>query len=130
MTEAPLYPFTIDKAKGRAMVHITGTLCAECIGRTFLAITLDPAWYGGERSIVWHLDEARIPESFSFGEIMLNAQKVKTLTRPGKSAIVVATDSPMGRAVAEFYRNLGESLTSRNLRVCRSLPEAHAWLDS
>lgn len=130
MTDDQIFPVTIDDVKGRAIVRLSGTLDAARIGRTFLAITLNPAWYRGERSIVWQLQGARIPEAFEFGAVLRNAEAVKHLSRPGRSAIVVTEGSPAEKVLAQFYRDLGETLTPRRLRIFTSLPEAEAWLDS
>jgi hypothetical protein len=130
MTADQLFPVTFDEAKGRAIVQLSGTIDAARIGRTFLAITLNAAWHGGERSIVWQMMDAHIPDSFAFAEVLRTAERVKHLTRPGRSAIVVTRDSPAEKTLAQFYRDLGEALTPRRIQIFTSLQEAHAWLDS
>ncbi|MFZ7128480.1 MAG: hypothetical protein ACOWWM_20185 [Desulfobacterales bacterium] len=130
MVEQEIYPITIDDTTGRAYVEVSGVVNAAKIGNTFFAVILRQQWILGDRSIVWHVKGACVPESFSFSDILKKAETVKNFTKPGKSAIVIEGDVLLQKRVAGFYRNLGEAITVRQLAVFDTLDEAEKWLNA
>ena len=125
-----IYPIEFDNLIGRAYVKISDEINATKIGNTFLVITMNKNWVGGDRSVLWKIENAFFPELFEFSEIIKTAQITSVFTKPGKSAIVVDQNSEMQKMAANFYKSLAATTTDRKIELFFSEKEAIIWLDS
>jgi hypothetical protein len=123
------YPVQYDALAGYARVDLKGALSAQKIRNTFALIALNADWAKAQRKILWRALEAVFPPSFEFADIFQTTRLSKTLTKPGKSAIVVAESAGMIAKVAHFYRNIALASTQRQVEIFFDEDEALAWLE-
>lgn len=123
------YTIDFDEDAGRALVTLEGELSAQKIGNTFALIALNASWAEGEGQILWQAEHAAFPPSFEFADIFKTTQLSKALTKPGKSAIVVAKSAEMVQRVARFYQGIAISSTPRRIEVFFDSQAALGWLD-
>jgi len=128
MTE-DLYPIEFDPSNGRAYVKISDEINATKLGSTFIAISMNKSWIDGDRSVLWQIENAYIPESFEFLDAFKTTQIAQVYTKPGKSAFVVNKSSQMQKEVAQFYKTIATTTTERKIELFYSEKEAIAWLD-
>ncbi|GEM_PF-3138085 len=123
------YAIRFDEATGRAHVDISGEIAPRKILNTFAAIALNNSWAAGDRSVLWQAQEALLPDAFEFADIFRATPLSQTITKPGKSAIVVNKSEEMVAKVARFYQSIAVTSTNRNLEVFYDEEEAVAWLN-
>lgn len=123
------YTIQFDASSGRAYVDMQGALDTQKIRNTFAVIALNKEWAEGERTVLWRASQTAFPPSFEFADIFQTTQLSKALTKPGKSAIVVAENSAMVNKVARFYQSIAMTSTPRRIEVFFHEDEAIAWLD-
>lgn len=123
------YTIQFDASGGRAYVDMQGALDTQKIRNTFAVIALNKEWAEGERTVLWRANQTVFPPSFEFADIFQTTQLSKALTKPGKSAIVVAENSAMVNKVARFYQSIAMTSTPRRIEVFFHEDEAIAWLD-
>ena len=124
------YHIDIDARNGRAYVKAEGNISASKIQKTFFAIIMNNAWQKGDKSILWDLKKVIFPESFGFGDIFQTAQLSKTVAKPGKSAVLVRSNSDMVKKVANYYQAVATLSTPRTIGIFFYHEEAMNWLDS
>ena len=125
-----VYPIKFDHSIGRAFVTITGEINAAKISNTFLAISINESWLAGDRSVLWQLENAFLPESFEFSDIFKTTQISKIFSKPGKSAFVLEKNSEMQKRVANFYKSLATTASDRKTELFSNKKDAILWLDS
>ena len=123
------YAIRFDETIGRAYVDLSGEIAPQKVLNTFAAITLNQKWAEGDRSVLWNAQEALLTGSFEFAHIFRATPMSKTLTKPGRSAIVVQKSDAMIAKVARFYQSIAATTTRREIEIFFSEAEADAWLD-
>lgn len=123
------YSIRFDAGTGRAHVDISGEIAPRKILNTFAAIALNNSWAAGDRSVLWQAQEALLTESFEFADIFRATPLSQTITKPGKSAIVVKKSEEMVAKVARFYQSIAVTSTNRSIEIFYTEEEAMAWLD-
>jgi hypothetical protein len=124
-----VYAIQFDDSSGRAYVNVQGEFDAHKIRNTFAVIVLNKKWSDGDRTVLWRLNQASLPQSFEFANIFQTAKLSIAIIKPGKSAIVVDKSSDMIRRVARFYQGIALSSTPRKIEIFYDEDEAVAWLD-
>ena len=125
-----VYPIEYDETKDLAYINLTGDIDAKKISNTFFSISLNANWSKGKRNILWLFKEAYFPDSFEFSKIFRSASMVRDFAPPGKSAAVIEKDCLMQKTVTDFYRNIANIFTERNIKYFNTIEEAEDWLNS
>lgn len=122
------YPYYFDQQKKRFLATVSGEFSPIRIENTYLNILIREGFRADPINIIWQCKNLTIPKSFQFGQAMESAQFSGPMSSIGKTAVVIESNSPIQRQVADFYRGLANFALKREVRVFETIEEAEAWL--